>query len=138
MHLAASHFVAALGVPGVRWAHKQVHDAACAKDFQGEDEDEDTDQFDVDVSMEIEPLPDDVEAIKATLITDFDAGDVVGKLLAFISQLCLCSEDTCNYLKYIGALNRCPEWEIKLWVHTRWGSLSDCFHTALDIRKVCY
>ena len=103
---------------------------------QDEDKDENDEDFDIDISMEIEPLPDDIEAIKAASTTDFDAGDVISKLLAFILQLCLCSENTHNYLKYIGALNRCPEWEIKLWVHMHWGSLSDCFCTALTICKL--
>ena len=45
------------------------------------------DEFDIEVNMEIEATPDDVEAMLGTTITDFEAGDVVGKLMAFVNQL---------------------------------------------------
>ena len=51
------------------------------------------DEFDVNMSMEVEVSVDDAEAIEVAFITDFDAGNVVGKLMAFVSQLQLCGED---------------------------------------------
>ena len=127
MHLAACHFVHALGIPAIFNARQ------CAQ--QG-GEDKDDEEFDVDTSMEVGASEDDPDAIHELSITDFDAGDVVGKLMAFVSQLRLCSKDTCDYLKRLALSNGAPDWEIKLWVRTRWGSLSDCFKTVLAIRKV--
>ena len=80
---------------------------------------------------------DDVEAMKELLITEFEAGDVVGKLMAFINQLWQCGEDTRDYLKELCVSNNCPPLEIQLWVHTRWGSLSNCFSVILAQQKVC-
>jgi hypothetical protein len=87
--------------------------------------------------MEVEALPNDVEAMHAAFDVSFKAEDVVGKLLAFIAQLRACSDDMWEYLLQIAMSLGCPSWEIKLWVCTHWGSLSDCFHTVLAIQKVC-
>jgi hypothetical protein len=46
------------------------------------------------VSMEIEASADDVEAMQEALMTEFDAGDVIGKLMAFIAQIRVCGEET--------------------------------------------
>src|SRR5712691_10309160 len=93
--------------------------------------------FDIDTNMEIEASADDTEAMHAAFDVTFEAGDVVGKLMAFIAQIRSCSDDTQEYLMRIAISLDCPSWEIKLWVRTRWGSLSDCFHTVLAIQKVC-
>jgi len=86
----------------------------------------------------VEALPDDAEAMHAAFDVTFEAGDVVGKLMAFIAQLRSCSDDVREYLMQMATSLGCPSWEIKLWVRTRWGSLSDCFCTVLAIQKVCY
>jgi hypothetical protein len=87
--------------------------------------------------MEVEPSVDDVDALCEASLTNFNAGDVVGKLMALIAQLRACGEDTRDYLKKLGKMQGCPEWEIKLWIRTRWGSLSDCFRVVLTLQKVC-
>ena len=43
--------------------------------------------FDVNISMEIEPLPNNVEAMYMAFDIAFEAGDIVKKLIAFIAQL---------------------------------------------------
>ena len=48
--------------------------------------------------MEVEASGDDDDAIWEASITDFNAGDVIGKLMAFIAQLHSCSEGTQDYL----------------------------------------
>ena len=73
----------------------------------------------VDVSMDIEALTDDAEAIQMSTVTDFDAGNVVGKLMVFIAQLWQCSEDTRKYLKCLAVSYNCPPLKIKIWVHTQ-------------------
>ncbi len=92
--------------------------------------------FDVKTCMEAEASPDEADAILEASITDFVAGDAVGKLMAFISQIRASSEVTRNYLSELCRSNNCPMWEIKLWVHTRWGSLSDCFRVVLRMQRV--
>ena len=116
----ATHFIKALGIPLVSRTKQQV------------DIDDD---FDVDVSMDIEVLTDDAEAIEMSMVTVFDAGDTTGKLMAFISQLWQCGEDTRNYLSHLASSYGCPPLEIKIWVCTRWGSLSDCFYVVLLLQK---
>ena len=96
-------------------------------------EDED---FDIDTCMDVEASDMNVEVIQSLSITYFDAGDVIGKIMAFIAQICACGEDTCDYLQHLAILHGCPQWEIKLWVCTHWGSLSDCFFVVLVQCKV--
>lgn len=135
----ACHFVTALNVPGIGRTKAKIHgsDSAAATSAQQELDAEFERSFDVDVSMEVEASPDDAEEMHAAFDTTFEAGDVVGKLLAFIAQLRACSNDVQEYLLQIATSLGCPSWEIKLWVRTRWGSLSDCFRTVLAIQKVC-
>ena len=134
IHLMACHFVTALNVPGLGRTKAKLHASSSGQQEIGDEFDE---SFDVDTSTEIEASADDAEAMHAAFDITFEAGDVVGKLMAFIAQLRSCSDDTREYLMRIASSLDCPPWGIKLWVHTRWGSLSDCFHTVLAIQKVC-
>jgi hypothetical protein len=162
VHLMASHFVSALHVPGLAKAKAKIHASAHCKgsmdydrdppidvdsstesvggDGESMDDEERVDEFDiefdVETSMEMEALADDAEAMHAALSTEFDAGDVVGKLLGFIAQIRASSEDTRGYLAQLAMKQGCPVLEIKLWFCTRWGSLSDCFCTVLALQKV--
>ena len=133
IHLMACHFVTALDVPGIGRTKKKIHAPNSAQQELNEFEE----GFDVDISMEVEALPDDAEAMHAAFDTSFETDDIVGKLLAFIAQLRACGDDVREYLLQIAMSLGCPPWEIKLWVHTRWGSLGDCFRTVLAIQKVC-
>ena len=54
--------------------------------------------FDIDISIEVEALPDDAKAMHAAFDISFEPGDIVGKLLAFIAQLCACGDDVREYL----------------------------------------
>jgi hypothetical protein len=128
----ACHFVTALNVPGIGRTKAKIHAPSSAQ----QELDEFEENFDVDISLEVEALPDDAEAMHAAFDITFEAGDVVGKLMAFIAQLRSCSDDVREYLMQIATSLGCPSWEIKLWVRTRWGSLSDCFRTVLAIQKV--
>ena len=130
----ASHFVSALNISRPKDSHKRIHAAINDPDF--EDCEDDGINLDVETNMEVEASGDNEEVLREASITDFDAGDVVGKLMAFIAQLRSCSEGTQNYLTELAVSNGCVPWHIKLWVRTRWGSLSDCFRSVLAIRKV--
>ena len=127
MHLGACHFVITLNIPALQKTKQQVH---------GKEADEYNEDLDVDTCLEVEALAGDVKAVQAASVTNFDAGDIVSKLMAFIAQQCLRSEDAHNYLKELAVGNGCLPWEIKLWVHSCWGSLSNCFRTVLAICKV--
>lgn len=99
-------------------------------------DDEYGEDFDVETSMEAEASPAEADAILDAYSTDFEAGDAVGKLMAFISQIRASCEATREYLHELCQSNNCPAWEIKLWIRTRWGSLSDCFRVVLGIQQV--
>jgi hypothetical protein len=133
IHLTAHHFVNGVGIPSSHAIKQKIHTGA-ANDFYGIDEFDEN--FDVDLSTEIEASAEDVDAMLDAAITDFAVGDVVGKLMAFVAQLRLSSEDTRDFLLQLCAKNNCPTWEIRLWVRTRWGSLSDCFCIVLAQQKV--
>ena len=96
-------------------------------------EDED---LDIDTCMDMEASNTDTEAIQSLEITDFVVGDVVGKIMAFIAQIHAYTEDTHDYLLHLAISHGCPKWEIKLWVCTCWGSLSNCFCVVLGQHKV--
>ena len=138
----ASHFVSALNISSLWNSQKNIH--GIADDIDGDagindrEDLEDEEDFNVDTNMEVKASGDDDDAIREASITDFDAGDVVGKLMAFIAQLHSCSEGAQGYLIELATSNGCVAWHIKLWVRTRWGSLSDCFQTILTIRKVFF
>lgn len=132
-HLMAWHFIKALRIPALATSRRRIcQDASSEDDGTGNGDDDD---FDVDTSMEVEAAEDDVLAIREASNPMFDAGDVVGKLMAFIAQLRSCDEDVRGYLKTICTSQGCPPWDIRLWVRTRWRSLSDCFHVFLCQRK---
>jgi hypothetical protein len=122
----ACHFIAALKIPALRSTRERLMQGAANED----------EYFDIDTCMDVEASDTDVEVIQSLSITDFNAGDVVGKIMAFIAQIRACSEDTRDYLQHLAVSHGCPKWEIKLWVRTRWGSLSDCFSVVLVQRKV--
>jgi uncharacterized protein YacL (UPF0231 family) len=146
----ACHFVKALKIAPLARVKQQLHGAKgkeAEEEAEGMDEEaerndeeaeasDDDDDLDVDTSMEVEASADDAEALCEASVTDFEPGDVVGKLMAFISQLRSCGEDTRDYLKKLADVLGLPQWEIKLWIRTRWGSLSDCFRVTLALQKV--
>jgi len=90
--------------------------------------DEHDENLDVDTSMELEASGGDVDAILAASVVEYEVGDVVGKVVAFVAQFRSSGENTQEYLRELSASHGCPKWELKLWVRTRWASLSDCFH----------
>ena len=93
--------------------------------------------FNVEMCMEAEASPTEADAILKAYSTDFVVGDTVGKLMAFILQIQASSEVTRVYLCELCQSNNCPTWEIKLWIRTHWGSLSDCFCVVLGVQRVC-
>ena len=142
----ASHFVSALGIASLNKTKKKLHSSNrltkyTANEITGGESEEEVDEFaeefgDVDMSMDAKASAEDTEAMQEALLTTFDAGDVVGKLMAFIAQLRSSGEVTWEYLTQICTSLGCSPLEIKLWVRTRWGSLSDCFETVLTLQKV--
>ena len=107
---------------------------------QESDEDDaagdDAGDFEIDDNPNIEATADDKEAMLGTTITDFEPGDVVGKVMAFVNQVRASSEPTRDFLKQLCPTNGCKPREFKLWVKSRWGSLSDCFEVVLGMRRV--
>ena len=103
------------------------------RSLQAEDED---DNDDIDMSTEIEASSDDVAAMASTTTTDFEPGDVLGKVLAFINQVRMSSEGVRVYLDHVCAVNQLNPIKLRLWIRTRWGSMSNCLESTLAIQKV--
>ena len=83
------------------------------------------------------PSADDVAAMASTMVVEFEPGDVLGKLLAYINQVRMSSEGVRAYLDHVCALNHVKAVALRLWVRSRWGSMSNCLESALCIQKVC-
>jgi hypothetical protein len=104
------------------------------EDEEGYEEEEDETFEDLDTNLEVEA--DDPESIRIAEVEEFVAGDVVGKLMALVSQLRANGDQPRLYLRELCLKYNCRPLEIKLWVRTRWGSLSDCFERVLELKKV--
>ena len=140
MHCAAFHFIKALGIPSQvtgkhKCSQKDVEGADGDDNKEEEDEDEDTD---IDTSMDADASADNVEAMAEILVVDFKPGDTLGKLLAFINQLRMSSEDARKYLAHSCRMHNIKEIELRLWVCLRWGSLTHCLTATLKVQKVRY
>jgi hypothetical protein len=131
MHCAAYHFIKALGISSLT-RNRQRRKQGAEDDEEVEEEDE----ADVDVSMDIEASADDTEAMADTLVVEFELGDTLGKLLAFVNQVRMSSEGIREYLAECCHLQGIKPIEILLWVRSLWGGLSHCFETVLAVQKV--
>ena len=116
MHCAAYHFIKTLHIPSIMKTNNTL-------DNEPDDLD---DGGDIDISTEIKASSDNVAAMASTTATDFEPGDVLGKLLAFINQVCMSSEGVCAYLDHVCAVNQLKPIKLCLWVRTQWGSMSHC------------
>ncbi|KAF8625163.1 hypothetical protein AX15_005530 [Amanita polypyramis BW_CC] len=84
------------------------------------------------MSMDASASAEDMEAMQEALLTTFDAGNVVGKLMAFIAQLHSSSEVTWEYLAQICTSLGCSPLEIKLWMVLTLQKAIDCFCCLAD------
>ena len=95
------------------------------------------DKADIDVLMEIKVGPDDAEAMAATTLVEYDPGNTLGKLMAFVNQVRMSSEGVREYLIQCCAMHMVSPIELLLWIRTRWGSLTHCLEKTISIQKVC-
>ena len=124
MHCAAYHFIKTLHIPSVMKTNGTLQ--AVAEDLG------DGDDLDIDISTEIDASADDVAVMASTTTTDFEPGDVLGKLLVFVNQVRMSSEGVCAYLEHVCAVNQLKPIKLCLWVRTRWGSMSHCLESAIQ------
>jgi hypothetical protein len=140
MHRAAYHFIKALHIPSLmktkRALRAENNDPQAEDDENNDDEADNFDEGDVDVSTEIEASANDVAAMASTTVTNFEAGDVLGKLIAFVNQVRMSSEGARAYLDHVCAVHQLKPIKLRLWVRTRWGSMSNCLESTLAIQKV--
>jgi hypothetical protein len=146
MHRAAYHFIKALSISSLtKTKHKLRTTEGPGSDEDGDGEDVDGDKSemgddddinDIDISLDIEAAADDVEAMASTASVTFEPGDVLGKLLAFVNQVRMSSEGVRDYLKHACVIHQLKPMELRLWVRTRWGSMSNCLESTLAIQKV--
>jgi hypothetical protein len=109
----------------------QAGPANATDDGYDSDLDIDTDYMGDDTSEE------DTAAARAAAEVDYDPGDTIGKLLALINQMRACYGTIEDF--FIGlcqANGIVPTPELKLWIRTQWGSLYECFRTAITLQKV--
>ena len=150
MHRAAFHFIKALGVPSRVTGKGKRSQKGGAEDVDGDDsdgdgnigdkekDDEEEDDMDIDISMNADASADDAEAMAETLVVDFEPGDTLGKLLAFVNQVRMSSEDAREYLAHSCRMHNIKPIELRLWVRSRWGSLTHCLSATLQVQKVRY
>ena len=139
MHRAAFHFIKALGVPSreARTSkHKRTQNADEVDNTEGGDTENDVND-DIDVSMDIDASTDDAEGMAEMFEVNFEPGDTIGKLLAFVNQVRMSSEDVREYLAHSCRIQNITPIELRLWVRSRWGSLSHCLSATLEVQKVC-
>jgi hypothetical protein len=75
-----SHFCQALQIPSIMAMGRRLHGSEL-EIFEEFDDD-------VDLSQEEEPDDDDDEGVEKAMSTEWTPGDVVGKILAFVAQVC--------------------------------------------------
>ena len=129
MHRAAFHFIKALGVPSQvtrTGKHKEVGNSSNIGD-------EEVDDTDIDTSMDLEASANNTEAMAETLIVDFEPGDTIGKLLAFVNQVQVSSEDVHEYLAHSCHMHNIKAIKLCLWVRSHWGSLSHCLFATIEV-----
>jgi hypothetical protein len=142
MHRAAYHFIKALSIPSLMTTKRNFRTAACNindEDGDGWSDTEniaDDDEEDISTSMDIDASPDDVEAMLATTTVDYDPGDTLGKIMAFVNQVRMSSEGVRDYLRHSCNIRGIKPIELRLWVRTWWGSLSNCLESVLAVQKV--
>ena len=93
---------------------------------------------DIDTSLDVDASADDAEAMAETLNLDFEPGDTIGKILSFVNQVRMSSEDVREYLAHSCRIHNIKPIELRLWVRSRWGSLSHCLFAVLEVQKVCF
>ena len=116
----AMHFIAAIKIPSLRTTKDELckaQNGAVNSNNTITEEVDDEDENDVNTNMDIEATGLEATA-KDTSSTSFQVGNIIGKIMAFISQLQLLGENICDYLKKICISRGCPPLEIKVWVHT--------------------
>ena len=91
MHLMACHFIKALNIPLLACVKQHLHGKGkeaeveeADKEAEASDSDDD-DKLDIDTNMEVEASADDAEALHEASVTNFEPGDVVGKMMTFIT-----------------------------------------------------
>ena len=136
IHIMAAHFIKKLNIQSLQSTkHTLLHNNSTLQSRDNLDDEYGRD-FNVKTYMEAEASPANADDILEAYSTNFVASDAVGKLMAFISQIQASSEVTWDYLHELCHSNNCPTWEIKLWICTCWGPLSDCFHVVLGVQWV--
>src|SRR5258708_39847894 len=118
MHRAAYHFIKALGISSIT-KRKQKGRAKVKEwddDNDGADDSDEEDEADVDVSMDIEASADDAEAMADTMMVDFELGDTLGKLLAFVNQVRVSCERVREYFVDCCGLQGVRPIHLRLWV----------------------
>jgi len=142
MHRAAFHFIKALCIPSRMKGKQKRRQNAIEDDDESdaandnEEETIDDNDGDIDISMDIDASAESPEDMAATLVLDFEPGDTLGKLLAFVNQVRVSSEGVREFLAHACRTHNVKAIELRLWVRSRWGSLTHCLSATLEVQKV--
>lgn len=89
---------------------KKVHSSDNSSDKNDSDdeevnvEEEYDEWLDVDMNMDVDANPQETGEVLSLQVVDFDPGNAIGKLLAFINQLRGCSESAHTYFEELCVL----------------------------------
>jgi len=67
---------------------------------------------------------------------EFDPTDLLGKILAFVNQVCS-SPQACTFFHKLCKDESLPPLQLLKWIHTRWALLYDLITCLLDVRPTC-
>jgi hypothetical protein len=141
MHRAAFHFIKALSIPSRTKAKGKRAQIAVEDDAADDDAERDViddNEGDIDISTDIDASADSAEDMAETLVVDFQPGDTLGKLIAFVNQVRISSEGVREYLAHACRTHNVKAIELRLWVRSRWGSLTHCLTATLEVQKVLF
>ncbi|RDB19397.1 hypothetical protein Hypma_013487 [Hypsizygus marmoreus] len=127
VHLAAKDFIEAINPTKPKSKRTTRNGTAAIEDDEDEEDDED---WTVDWTM----LDELLEGQEIDDPVDFEAGDVVGKILAFINQLRSSPQARTFFAKMCKEEGLTPLQLIK-WIRTRWRSMYDLIDCALTVKQ---
>ncbi|THG95518.1 hypothetical protein EW026_g6148 [Hermanssonia centrifuga] len=132
MHLGAKAVIDAICPNPAFRKVKNVEDSN--NDDTKDDGDDDDNEW---IAVAEEEVPDDEEVNEAV---DFDAGDLLGKILAFVNQV-RASPQAKSYFSKVCEEEGLKPLELIKWVRTRWGSMCNLIKRILDnklaVMKFC-
>jgi hypothetical protein len=126
IHCASRAFVTAVGPTPMA----SIKSALSSRQAADEDDDNDTSNTIEELAAVIDSTDELADA------TEFDPGDLLGKILAFVNQV-RASPQARSYFHKLCKDENLPPLQLLKWIRTRWASLYDLINRLLDVRAAC-